>query len=118
MIVLFSILCILAAILMTLAVIIQNSKGGGLNSTFGGTATQILGVRRGNELIEKVTWGLAIVIGVLAIVANLAGNASAGDSGQLRMGKSIENQIIANPVSMPDPNSLAQPSAQPEQAPE
>jgi len=63
----FSILIILASILLILVVLIQNSKGGGIQSQFG-AATQIMGVKRGTEFIEKATWGLAITVIVLSVL--------------------------------------------------
>ncbi|MDE6367489.1 MAG: preprotein translocase subunit SecG, partial [Muribaculaceae bacterium] len=49
------ILTILAAILLIGVVLIQKSKGGGLGSTFA-SSNSILGVKRTNDVIEKVTW--------------------------------------------------------------
>ena len=55
----FSILTIIVCVLLVLVILVQNSKGGGIQSQFG-AATQIMGVKRGTEFIEKATWGLAI----------------------------------------------------------
>ena len=63
----FSILIILVCILLILVVLVQNSKGGGIQSQFG-AATQIMGVKRGTEFIEKATWGLAIVLIILSVL--------------------------------------------------
>jgi len=42
-----------------LVVLIQNPKGGGIDSTFGGSqANQMLGASRSTDMIEKITWGL------------------------------------------------------------
>ena len=54
---LLSILVILASILLTAVVFIQNPKGGGLSSDFG-SATQIGGIQKTNDVIEKTTWRL------------------------------------------------------------
>ena len=51
---LLSILVILASILLTAVVFIQNPKGGGLSSDFG-SATQIGGIQKTNDVIEKTT---------------------------------------------------------------
>jgi len=63
----FSILLMLVCVLLILVVLIQNSKGGGIQSQFG-AANQIMGVKRGTEVIEKLTWGLAIGMFFLSIV--------------------------------------------------
>jgi preprotein translocase subunit SecG len=63
----FSIIIILASILMILVVYVQNPKGGGLSSDFG-AAQQIGGVQKTNDFIDKATWTLAGIIMVLSIV--------------------------------------------------
>ena len=60
-------LTVIVALLMIGVVLIQKSKGGGLSSQFGG-ANQVMGVRRTNDFIEKTTWYLAGVMGVLCIL--------------------------------------------------
>lgn len=50
-------------------VLIQNPKGGGIDSTFGGSgANQMLGAAKSTDFIEKLTWGLAIALFVLCII--------------------------------------------------
>lgn len=70
------VLVIIAAVLLIGVILIQKSKGGGLSSSFAG-ANQIVGVRRTNNFIEKVTWTLAGAIAVLAILSSYSmdGNA-------------------------------------------
>lgn len=63
----FSILLVIVCVLLILVVLVQNSKGGGIQSQFG-AATQIMGVKRGTEMIEKLTWGLAIGLFFLSIL--------------------------------------------------
>ena len=65
---LFVILTIISALLLIGVVLIQKSKGGGLSSTFAGS-NQIMGVRRTNDFIEKVTWTLAGLIALFAILS-------------------------------------------------
>ena len=67
------ILIIIASLLLTFVVLIQNSKGGGLaanfaagNQTFG---VQTFGVRQTADFLEKATWTLAIIILALCILA-------------------------------------------------
>ncbi len=56
---------ILACIILVLLVLAQDSKGGGLVSQAG--ATQLMGVKKTADIIEKLTWGFAIGIMVLVI---------------------------------------------------
>lgn len=64
---LLSVLIILASILLVLVVYIQNPKGGGLSSDFG-SASQLGGVQKTNDFIEKTTWVLAGSIMVISIL--------------------------------------------------
>lgn len=59
-------------VFLIIAVLIQNPKGGGVDSSFGGTAAnQMFGAARSADLIEKITWGLAAALFILCIVATL-----------------------------------------------
>ena len=61
------VLFVIASILMCLIVLIQNSKGGGLASSFS-SSNQIMGVRKTTDFLEKTTWTLAAVMVVLSVV--------------------------------------------------
>ncbi len=62
----------LICILLMGVVLIQNPKGGGVDSTFGGKATnQMFGAAKSTDFIEKLTWILAIALFILCIVATL-----------------------------------------------
>ncbi len=62
----------IVAFLLVASVLIQNPKGGGVDSTFGGAqAHQMFGVAKSADLIDKMTWGLAIAMFVLCIASTL-----------------------------------------------
>lgn len=64
-------LILIVAILLILVVLAQNPKGGGLSSQFGGSgSTQLMGVKKTNDLLEKLTWGFAIALLVLSVATN------------------------------------------------
>tara|TARA_Y100001968_G_C18898164_1_gene499413 strand:- start:175 stop:441 length:267 start_codon:yes stop_codon:yes gene_type:complete len=50
---------------------VQNPKGGGLSSAFGG-GNQIMGARKTSDFLEKTTWILAITLVSLALLSNFA----------------------------------------------
>ncbi|MBO9594073.1 MAG: preprotein translocase subunit SecG [Niabella sp.] len=64
---LFVILIILACVILSFIVLIQNPKGGGLAGTFGGVSSQFMGVKQTNDVLEKGTWIFAAVIGLLCL---------------------------------------------------
>lgn len=75
MITFLTILVALVCVLLMLVVLVQNPKGGGLDSTFGGSgANQMFGAARSTDLIEKITWGLAIALFVLCIITAIIVN--------------------------------------------
>lgn len=59
-------LVIIASVLITLVVLLQNGKGDGLASNFV-AGNQTFGVRQTADILEKITWGLCVVIMVLSI---------------------------------------------------
>lgn len=64
-------LIILFCVLLVLVILAQNSKGGGLTSQFGGSsASNIIGVKKTGDLLEKLTWSFIIAIMVLSLSTN------------------------------------------------
>ena len=69
MVTLLTIIIALNCLLLMGVVLIQNPKGGGVDSTFGGSsANQMFGAAKSTDFIEKLTWGLAISLFVLCII--------------------------------------------------
>lgn len=64
--ILVSVLILITCVLLTLVVLVQNSKGGGLASNFAGS-NQYMGVRKTADFLEKSTWTLAIVLLLLSL---------------------------------------------------
>jgi len=76
-----TILTAINCVLLMLVVLIQNPKGGGIDSTFGGQgANQMFGAAKSTDFIEKLTWGLAASLGILCIVTAIivSGGSAAG----------------------------------------
>ena len=63
-----SIIIIILAVLLALVVLAQNPKGGGLAAGFTG-ASQIGGVQRTADFMEKATWSLAGALMVLCLIS-------------------------------------------------
>lgn len=69
MITALTIVIALVCVLLMGVVLIQNPKGGGIDSTFGGSgANQMLGAAKSTDFIEKLTWGLAAALFILCII--------------------------------------------------
>jgi preprotein translocase subunit SecG len=63
-----TILIVIAAILLTLLVLVQNSKGGGLAAGFT-SGNQVMGAPKTADFLEKATWTLIALIVVFSIAA-------------------------------------------------
>jgi preprotein translocase subunit SecG len=90
-----SVLVIIVCVLLVLVILVQNSKGGGIQSQFG-AATQIMGVKRGTEFIEKATWGLAITLILLSVLMAPKG---AGNAVSSEDNSSVSKKKAASAVS-------------------
>ena len=93
---LFVILIVIAAILMIGIVLIQESKGGGLSSSFA-NYNQIGGVRKTTDFVEKATWGLALAMVLFSVVCAWVAPTTATDSSVM---ENIENPVT-NPNNLP-----------------
>ena len=65
------ILAIVVCVLLGAIVLIQNPKGGGLTSNFS-SSSQLMGVQKTGDFLEKGTWILAISLMVLSLAINVA----------------------------------------------
>lgn len=63
----FVILIILACVILGLIILVQNPKGGGLAGNVGGFSNQLMGVKQTTDVLEKGTWALALVVGLLCL---------------------------------------------------
>lgn len=108
-----SIALIIVCSLLILVVLMQNSKGGGISSQFG-AATQIMGVRRGADVIEKATWTLAILLLVFSLLSTpKTGVANEASNPTKSMTK--EKASTAVPLNQGGGGPVSQPQQQPQQ---
>ncbi len=85
------VLLIIVSILLGLIILAQNSKGGGLAAGLS-ASNQIMGVRKTTDFLEKLTWGLAIGLLVLSMVANFTiPKGGTGDTGASMIQEQIDN---------------------------
>lgn len=66
------ILAVVVCVLLGAIVLIQNPKGGGLTSNFS-SSSQLMGVQKTGDFLEKGTWILAISLMVLSLAINISG---------------------------------------------
>ena len=86
-----SVLIFIICVLLILIVLVQNSKGGGLASSF--ASNQIMGVRKTTDFLEKATWTLAGGMMILCVLATFF-----IPRGENAVKSAIQEQIEAQPV--------------------
>ena len=65
------VLLVIAVVVLVLVILAQNSKGG-VGSNFGGSgSSQMMGVKKTSDILEKITWGSAVVLIVFSIGATV-----------------------------------------------
>lgn len=95
---LFIILIILVSVILAFFVLIQNPKGGGLSSGFAG-GSNLMGVQRTGDFLEKGTWTMAILLIVLSIAINIVGPSAASSVGG-NLSKDIEAPVQTAPLNL------------------
>lgn len=73
------VIMLIAAVLLGLVILVQNPKGGGLNASLGGVSNQVFGAKRSTDIVEKITWYLALAIFVLCLISVTQINTSGDD---------------------------------------
>lgn len=101
------ILILVSSGLLILVVLAQNPKGGGLSSQFGGSgASNIIGVKKTSDLLEKLTWGFAIAILVLSLGSKaLMNTPSTTEDTSPNLERAGEQQILPPILDSNDDNS-------------
>ena len=112
------VLIVLAAVLLTIVVLLQNGKDGGLATNFT-AANQALGVRQAASSLEKATWTLVAVILVLSVASSLTLKHFSDNAAQDAVSTEILNQPAADeapafPTGVPQVDPT-QPAPAPEQ---
>ena len=97
MYVFLTVLIVIAAILLTLLVLVQNSKGGGLANGFAG-GNQVMGAPRTANFLENTTWTLIIIIAVLAIATAGFEKGKGGDQNEV---STVVNALETEPAAAP-----------------
>jgi preprotein translocase subunit SecG len=99
------VLILLVCFLLALVVLAQNPKGGGISSQFSaGGAASMMGVKRTGDLLEKLTWGFAIGLVVLALGSHMLTGSSTGPVRSINQQRALETRL---PAPAPAPGAPA-----------
>src|SRR5215213_716383 len=95
MTILFVILIVLLCVILSLIVLVQNPKGGGLAGSIAGFSNQFMGVKQTTDVLEKGTWIFAAVIALLCITSRFF----------ISKGGGAENDRLDNVGTAPSPSA-------------
>jgi preprotein translocase subunit SecG len=73
----FLVLITIVCFLLVVVIMVQNPKGGGLSSSLGGS-TQIGGVQKTTDFLDKSTWTLGAILIGLILLSSLSFGGSLG----------------------------------------
>lgn len=108
--ILITALIIVASVLLILIVLVQNPKGGGFASNFS-SSTQMMGVKKTADFLEKATWTLAISLVVLSVLSSIT-----IPKEEVRNDSVLKEQVNSTPDMAPAafPTEMPEQTAQPE----
>ena len=89
----FLVLITIVCFLLIIVIMVQNPKGGGLSSSLGGS-TQMGGVQKTTDFLDKSTWYLAGTLIVLILMSSLSFNGDNSDAGS----KIIDDSAVTAPA--------------------
>lgn len=94
-------LMIVVSVFMVIIVLVQRSKGGGLNQSFA-SQQQIMGVRKSTDFVEKATWTLACLLLVFSLLSvAFMPSAVMGPVGDSGLDQLLENRNANAPQGVP-----------------
>jgi preprotein translocase subunit SecG len=113
--ILLVILLIVVCAALAFFVLIQNPKGGGLSGSFSSLGQQMMGAQQSTDSVEKGTWILAGVMGILCLLLVVFSNKGGSDA-SLRSTEALKGANVAAPAPVapiapagnaPTPNAAA-----------
>lgn len=104
MYVFLTVIMIVICVLLIAVVLIQNPKGGGMGAGFGGSANQVMGVKRTTDFLEKSTWTLVIALLVLSLTSGFFIPGS--KVSRIEEKSAIEDKVNENAPVMPSNEGL------------
>lgn len=96
-----TVLALIASVLMTLIVLLQNGKGGGLASNFA-AGNQTFGVRQTTDILEKITWGLVAFIFVVSVATSFSTGSTKSSSNFSERAETELTEEVATPDFAPE----------------
>lgn len=107
---LFLILIVVASALLSIIVLIQNPKGGGLAGNIAGFSNQFMGVKQTTDVLEKGTWVFAGIIVFLCLISALLINSPGEGNNMIKQINTGAGSNTAPVQTAPAPSTPVQPA--------
>ena len=92
---------------------VQNPKGGGLSSSFGGGGQQLGGVQKTTDFLDRSTWILASLLLALILLSNFGLNTSnTSTNGESKLIEAGQEQVIPETIPEEIPEIPTEPANQ------
>ena len=104
----FLIAITIVCFLLILAIMVQNPKGGGLSSSFGGSQ-QLGGVQKTTDFLDKSTWTLGGILIALILLSSLSFGGSLGTDSKII----DKTEAVTPKAATPEPMTPAAPATEP-----
>jgi len=106
------VVAIIVCVLLGLIVLVQNPKGGGLSSNFS-SSSQLMGVQKTGDFLEKGTWILAITLMVISLTMNVVSRSGAPADSKSQINEQINKaskpaNTGVSPLAVPAPQQQPQ----------
>jgi preprotein translocase subunit SecG len=102
----FLVLITIVCFLLIVVIMVQNPKGGGLSSSLGGS-TQMGGVQKTSDFLDKSTWTLATVLILLILASSLSFTGTLSDADSKVLDQTQNSAPVAPIQNAPAPVSPA-----------
>ena len=96
----FLVLITIVALLLIIVIMVQNPKGGGLDSSLGGS-TSVGGVQNTNKFLDKSTWTLAAILVILVLFSSIT-----FQTGYSNDSKIFDNNTVVPQQTLPNAGAL------------
>jgi preprotein translocase subunit SecG len=104
----FLVLITIVCFLLVVVIMVQNPKGGGLSSSLGGS-TQIGGVQKTTDFLDKSTWTLGGILILLILLSSLSFGGSLGTDSKII----DKTEAVTPKAATPEPMTPATPATEP-----
>lgn len=108
MVTLLIVLLVIVCVALALFILIQNPKGGGLAT--GGASSNMFGVQRTGDVLEKGTWVLLALVVVFSLTITAMGRSGSSTGTGSKIDSHINKAAVPSPIGSALPTKTTTPA--------